>query len=111
MLVHMDHLSVLKGKIVSLRAEIAQILELNVQYRSVKHHETIEHIAHTQRHARLEQIKQELAHLAGLGRSIHAASQIRESHSLDGIHLVKDSSVEKKSAPGLSPQGLKRKYS
>ncbi len=107
----MDHLSVLKGKIVSLRAEIAQILELNVQYRSGKHHETIEHIAHTQRHARLEQIKQELAHLAGLGRSIHAASQIRESHSLEGIHLVKDSPVEKKSGARLSSPGLKRKYS
>jgi hypothetical protein len=100
----MDHLSVLKGKIVSLRAEIAQILELNVQYRSVN-------IAHTQRHARLEQIKQELAHLAGLGRSIHAASQIRESHSPDGIHLVKESSVEKKGVPALSGQALRRRYS
>jgi hypothetical protein len=59
----------------------------------------------------LEQIKQELAHLAGLGRSIHAASQIRESHNADGIHLVKDSSTDKKSVPGLSAQGLKRKYS
>src|SRR5260370_26785033 len=102
----MDHLSVLKGKIVSLRAEIAQILELNVQYRSVKHHETVEHIAHTQPHARLEQIKQELAHLAGLGRSIHPASQIPASHNWDRIHLGKDSSVGNKSLPRLSPHGL-----
>jgi hypothetical protein len=109
---HMDHLSVLKGKIESLRTEIARILELNVEYRTAKRHETVEHIAHTQRHARLEQIKEELAHLAGLGRSIRAAGQIRESHRPDQIHLLKNSSPEKKAVQTLTAApGLKRKYS
>ncbi len=74
-----------------LRAEIARIQDLNEQYRNEKGHELVSHIAHSQRHERLQDIKQELARLADLGRAIHSAGQIREHHRPDRPHLVKNS--------------------
>jgi len=74
----MDHLKVLKEKVVSLRAEIAQINELNEQYRRRKDNATVDQIAHGQRHERLQVIQKELGRLADLGRSVHTANQIRE---------------------------------
>lgn len=74
----MDHLRVLQEKVGSLRAEIAQLHELNEQYRRRKGNGTEDQIAHGQRHERLQGIQKELGRLADLGRSIHSANQIRE---------------------------------
>ena len=89
----MDHLSALKEKIVRLRTEIAKIQELNEQYRREKERDMVSQIAHTERHERLEQIKQELGRLAELGRALHSASQIRERSRPSGLHLVNKSRV------------------
>jgi hypothetical protein len=89
----MDHLSVLKEKIVGLRAEIAQIQELNEQYRREKGRDMVSQIAHTERHERLEQIKQELGRLAELGREMNSVSRIRERNRPRGLHLVNKSRV------------------
>ncbi len=86
----MDHLKVLQEKIVTLRAEIAQIREMNDQYRSQKGNGTIAHVAHGQRHERLQQIQKELGRLADLGRAVHSANQIRE-HNRSRLELVKHS--------------------
>ena len=53
----------------------------------------VSQIAHTERHERLEQIKQELGRLAELGRALHSASQIRERSRPSGLHLVNKSRV------------------
>lgn len=51
----MDHLAVLREKVGSLRAEIAQIQELNDQYRRERGNEIQAQVAHGQRHERLQQ--------------------------------------------------------
>jgi small-conductance mechanosensitive channel len=76
----MDHLAVLREKIARLRVEIADIQELNDQYRRLAHHETEAQIAHGQRHERLEGIRQELAQLADLGRRVVSMEQRKEEH-------------------------------
>ena len=86
----MDHLKVLQDKIGSLRAEIAQIHEMNQQYRLQKDNGTGAQVAHGQRHERLQGIQKELVRLADLGRSIHSASQIREQNRAR-LELVKHS--------------------
>jgi hypothetical protein len=70
MLVSMDHLEVLREKIAGLRAEIAQLQELNEQYRRSGRNDPQAQVAHSQRHERLEAIQQELAKVAGLGRRV-----------------------------------------
>jgi hypothetical protein len=77
----MDHLIVLREKIGRLRAEIADLQELNDQYRRQAHHETEAQAAHGQRHERLEAIRQELAQLADLGRRVVSLEQRKEEHS------------------------------
>jgi hypothetical protein len=84
----MDHLGVLREKIGSLRAEIAQLQELNDQYRREGRHETRSQIAHGQRHERLQAIQQELAQLADLGRRVRSVEQMKEQHR-PRLHLVK----------------------
>lgn len=84
----MDHLRVLQEKVVSLRAEIAQLHELNEQYRRRKDNATVDQVAHGQRHERLQGIQKELGRLADLGRSIHSANQIRE-HDRTRVQLMK----------------------
>jgi hypothetical protein len=74
----MDHLAVLQKKIVSLRAEIAQIRELNQQYRERKGNGTADQVAHGQRHERLQEIQKELGRVAALGRSVVSVNQVRE---------------------------------
>lgn len=76
----MDHLAVLREKIGSLRAEIAQLTELNNQYRREARHETEDQVAHGRRHERLQEIQQELTLLAGLGRRVLTVEQRKEEH-------------------------------
>jgi hypothetical protein len=86
----MDHLGVLQKKIVSLRAEIAEIHELNQQYRRRKGNATAEQVAHGQRHERLQEIQKELGRLAALGRSVVSISQVREQNRAR-LQLIKNS--------------------
>ena len=76
----MDHLEVLREKIGVLRAEIAQLRELNEQYRREGRHDTRTQVAHGQRQERLQEIQQELAQLAGLGRRVRSVEQVKEEH-------------------------------
>jgi hypothetical protein len=76
----MDHLRVLQKKIVSLRAEIAQIHDLNQQYRQRRSNGTADQVAHGQRHERLQEIQKELSRLAALGRSVVSINEIREQN-------------------------------
>lgn len=86
----MDHLKVLKEKVLSLRAEIAEIREQNERYRSQKGNGTMAQVAHGQRHERLQGIQKELGRLADLGRAVHTANQIRE-HNRGRVELMKHS--------------------
>jgi hypothetical protein len=76
----MDHLRVLQDKIGTLRAEIAQIQELNRQYRLQKTARTVDQVAHGQRHERLQEIQKELGRLAALGRSVVSVNERREQN-------------------------------
>lgn len=76
----MNHLEVLREKIVSLRAEIAQIHELNQEYRQRKGNGTADQVAHGQRHERLQEIQEELSRLSALGRSVVSVNQVREEN-------------------------------
>jgi hypothetical protein len=86
----MDHLGVLQEKIVSLRAEIAQIHEQNEQYRRQKGSGTLDQIAHGQRHERLQNIQKELGQLAALGRSVVSINQRREENRAR-LQMIKQS--------------------
>lgn len=87
----MDHLAVLREKIGSLRAEIAEIQELHDQYRREGQNETQAQVAHGQRQERLQAIQQELAQLAGLGRRVLSVEQRKEVHR-SRLHLAKKAS-------------------
>ena len=76
----MNHLEVLREKIGRLRVEIAGIQELNEQYRRQDRNETDAHVAHGQRHERLQAIQQELTQLAGLGRKVRSIEEMKEEH-------------------------------
>jgi hypothetical protein len=76
----MDHLGVLQKKIVTLRAEIAQIHELNQQYRLLRATGTVDQVAHGRRHERLQEIQKELGRLAALGRNVVSVSERREQN-------------------------------
>ena len=86
----MDHLGVLQDKIVSLRAEIAEIHEQNEQYRRQKGSRTVDQVAHEQRHERLQNIQKELGQLAALGRSVVSVNQRREENR-NRLQLLKHS--------------------
>lgn len=86
----MDHLGVLREKIVSLRAEIAQLHELNQQYRQRKGNVTADQVAHGQRHERLQAIQKELGRLAALGSSVVSISGARERNRAR-LELIKNS--------------------
>lgn len=74
----MDHLAVLREKVGRLRAEIADLQELNQLYRRETRHETQAQVAHGQRHERLQAIQQELSQLADLGRRVRSFEQMKE---------------------------------
>ena len=87
----MDHLEVLREKISRIRSEIAQLQELNEQYRREGRHDTHAQIAHGQRQERLEAIQQELVQLADLGGRVLSVEQRREQHR-SRLHLTKKAS-------------------
>lgn len=76
----MDHLEVLRAKISLLRAEIAQLQELNDRYWLRGGNDTQAQVAHGQRQERLQAIQQELAQLAGLGRRVLTVEQRKAEH-------------------------------
>jgi biopolymer transport protein ExbB/TolQ len=87
----MDHLEVLREKISRLRAEIAQVQELNDEYRREGQHDTQAQVAHGQRQERLQEIQRDLTQLADLGRRVHSVEQMKEQHRLRP-YLVKKAS-------------------
>jgi len=76
----MDHLAVLREKIGTLRAEIAQLQELNDRYWLRGGNDTQAQVAHGQRQERLQAIQQELVQLAELGRRVRSVEQMKEQH-------------------------------
>jgi len=76
----MDHLAVLREKIGRLRVEIADLQQLNNQYRRQAHPDTEAQVAHGQRHERLQAIQQELSQVADLGRRVLSMEQRKEEH-------------------------------
>ena len=87
----MDHIEVLREKIGRLREEIAQIQELNKQYRLRARNDAEIQVARDQRQERLQAIQQELAQLAGLGSRVRSVEEMKERHR-SRLHLVKKAS-------------------
>ena len=87
----MDHLAVLREKIERLRSEIADIQELNEQYRFRTQKGAEADIAHSNRQERLQEIQEELVQLSQLARKTLAIEQMREKHR-SRLHLVKNAS-------------------
>jgi hypothetical protein len=75
----MDHIEVLREKIGRLRVEIAQIQELNKQYRLRDSNDAEAQTAHGQRQERLQAIQQELVQLASLGRKVQSVEEMKET--------------------------------
>ncbi len=84
---HMNHLGVLRNKIGILRVEIADIQELNQQFRRDGRNGTGVQVAHGQRSERLQGIQHELMQLADLGRGVVSTEQMKENHHSQP-HLV-----------------------
>ena len=84
----MDHLGVLREKIGRFREEIADIQELNDQFRRAVRNGAVAQIAHGRRHERLQAIQHELVQLADLGRRVHSTEQMKEKHG-SRLSLVK----------------------
>jgi hypothetical protein len=76
----MDHLGVLRDKIARLREEIAEIQELNQQFRREGGDGADLQVAHGQRNERLQAIQSELLQLADLGRRVISTEQRKEEH-------------------------------
>jgi len=87
----MDHVEVLRAKIGRLRLEIAQIQQLNKQYRLQGRNSAEAEVAHGQRQERLEVIQQELVQLASLGPKVVSVEEMKERHR-SRLHLVKQAS-------------------
>ena len=87
----MDHLEVLREKIARLRSEIADIQELNEQYRFRGPKGPEADIAHSHRQERLQEIQEELVQLSRLSHKTLSIEQIREKHR-SRLHLVKNAS-------------------
>ena len=84
----MDHLEVLRDKIARLREEIADIQQVNEQFRRDSLELANAQVAHGQRNDRLQAIQHELMRLANLGRKVVSIEQMREKHR-SRLHLVK----------------------
>ena len=76
----MDHLGVLRDKIGRFRKEIADIQELNDEFRRAVRNGRLAQIAHGRRHERLQAIQRELVQLADLGRRAVSTEQRKEKH-------------------------------
>ena len=83
----MDHLEVLRDKIARLRAEIADIQELNRRFRRDGLNGADVQAAHGQRNERLQAIQNELVQLSDLGRRVVSTEQMKEKHR-SRLHLV-----------------------
>jgi len=88
----MDHLGVLRDKIGRLREEIADIQQLNEQFRRDGWKSANAEVAHGQRNERLQAIQHELVQLADLARKVVSTEQMREKHRTL-LHLVKQKQV------------------
>ena len=88
----MDHLDAVRGNIARLRAEIAEIQQLDDHYwRYGRNAIEAEQIGHDKRLERLKAIQQELAQLAGLGGRVLSLEQRKDEHR-SRLHLVKKAS-------------------
>jgi hypothetical protein len=87
----MDQLEALREKIARLRSEIANIQDLNEQYRFGRQKEAEADTAHSHRQERLLEIQAELVQLSKLGRKTLSIEQMREKHR-SRLHLVKNAS-------------------
>ncbi len=87
----MDHLVALREKIGRLRVEIAQIQELNKQYRLHRGNGAEAQVAQGQRQERLQAIQQELVQLASLWRKVRPGEDTKEKYR-SRLHLVKQAS-------------------
>ena len=88
----MNHLGVLRNKIGLLRVEIADIQELNQQFRRDGGNGTGVQVAHGQRSERLQEIQRQLLQLADLGRKVVSTEQTKEQ-PLPRLHPVKEKRV------------------
>jgi hypothetical protein len=84
----MDHLEVLREKIASLRAEIADIQAANEKHRFGGPTGAEAQIAHGQRQERLQQIQEELVQLSKLSHKTLSIEQMKENHR-SRLHLAK----------------------
>jgi hypothetical protein len=84
----MDYVVVLRDKIGRLRVEIADIHELNQQFRRDGRNGTGVQVAHGQRSERLQEIQHELVQLSDLGRKVVSTQQVKEQPR-SPTHLVK----------------------
>ena len=78
----MDHLRVLRDKVGRFREEIADIRELNDQFRRAVRNDAMSQIAQVRRQERLQAIQHELGRLADLGRRVVSTEQMKEKHRL-----------------------------
>jgi len=85
----MDHLEVLREKIARLRSEIANIQDLNEQYRFRGQKGGEADTAHSHRQERLQEIQEELVQLSKLGHKALSIEQMREKHR-SRLHLTKN---------------------
>jgi hypothetical protein len=76
----MDYLGVLRDKIRGFREEIAEIQELNGQFRRAARNDAVAQVAHGQRSERLQAIQHELGQLARLGSRVVLTEQMKEQH-------------------------------
>jgi len=84
----MDYLGALQDKIRLFREEIAEIQELNRQFRRAARNDTVAHVARGQRSERLQAIQHELGQLARLGRRVVLTEPMNEQQR-SPAHLVK----------------------
>ena len=84
----MDHVEVMRDKIGRLRVEIAEIQELNKEYRLQGRNGEEAQVGHGQRQERLQAIQRELVQLAGLGPKIQSVEEMQEKHR-SRLHLRK----------------------
>jgi hypothetical protein len=77
----MDHLQVLRDKIGRFREEIADIHELNQQFRRAVRNGAAAQVAHGQRSERLQEIQRELLQLASLGKEVVSTEQTKQKHA------------------------------
>ena len=84
----MDYLGVLRDKLRGFRKEIAEIQELNGEFRRAGRNDTVAQVAHGQRSERLQAIQHELGQLARLGSRVVLTEPMKEQRR-SPAHLVK----------------------